>query len=129
MSNLAAMFGGGAGLGGLAAGVPPVQDPETAYASQLTQLQARELRIPCPALSMTIMLLASSWIDVLAHITCHVIQDIGSIATHCVFSACLIFHEHHYNACTSVYLNPRIPEHQRSMSVPLSGTYVRLQTP
>lgn len=42
MSNLAAMFGGGAGLGGLAAGAPPVQDPETAYASQLTQLQAGE---------------------------------------------------------------------------------------
>ena len=46
MSSLAAMFGGGGGgglggggLGGVAGGVPPVADPETAYASQLTQLQ------------------------------------------------------------------------------------------
>lgn len=50
MSNLAAMFGGGGGLGGLAAGAPPVQDPETAYASQLTQLQAGDLLTPCSAL-------------------------------------------------------------------------------
>ena len=40
-SNLAAMFGAGGGLGELPGGVPPVQDPETAYASELTQLQAR----------------------------------------------------------------------------------------
>lgn len=46
MSSLAAMFGGGGGgglggggLGGLGGGVPPVADAETAYASQLTQLQ------------------------------------------------------------------------------------------
>lgn len=41
MSNLAAMFGAGEALGEFAGGTPPVQDPETAYASQLTQLQAR----------------------------------------------------------------------------------------
>lgn len=44
MSSLAAMFGGGGdagGFGGLGGGAPPVEDPETAYASQLTQLQAR----------------------------------------------------------------------------------------
>ena len=43
MSSLAAMFGGGGeagGFGGLGGGAPPVEDPETAYASQLTQLQA-----------------------------------------------------------------------------------------
>lgn len=46
MSNLAAMFGAGEALGEFAAGgggVPPVQDPESAYASQLTQLQARSM--------------------------------------------------------------------------------------
>lgn len=44
MSSLAAMFGGGGeagGFGGLGGGAPPVEDPETAYASQLIQLQAR----------------------------------------------------------------------------------------
>ena len=40
MGGLAAMLGGGAGgFGGLGGGAPPVADPETAYASQLTQLQ------------------------------------------------------------------------------------------
>ena len=43
MSALAAMFGGAGGGGGFGAalggGAPPVADPETAYASQLTQLQ------------------------------------------------------------------------------------------
>lgn len=40
MGGLAALLGGGGGgFGGLGAGVPPVADPETAYASQLTQLQ------------------------------------------------------------------------------------------
>lgn len=46
MSSLAAMFGGSGeagGFGGLGGGAPPVEDPETAYASQLTQLQARLL--------------------------------------------------------------------------------------
>ena len=47
MSNLASMFGGGQALGefGGGSGVPPVQDPESAYASQLTQLQARSIFI------------------------------------------------------------------------------------
>ena len=51
MSNLAAMFGGGGGaggFGGLGGGVPPVEDPEAAYASQLTQLQARLMITLCP---------------------------------------------------------------------------------
>ena len=44
MAGLAALLGGGGGggfggLGGGGGGVPPVADPETAYASQLTQLQ------------------------------------------------------------------------------------------
>ncbi len=41
MSGLAALLGGGGGggFGGGGGGVPPVADPETAYASQLTQLQ------------------------------------------------------------------------------------------
>lgn len=51
MSNLASMFGAGQALGefgggGGGGGVPPVQDPETAYASQLTQLQARLVLTP-----------------------------------------------------------------------------------
>lgn len=40
MGGLAALLGGGGGgFGGLGGGVPPVADPETTYASQLTQLQ------------------------------------------------------------------------------------------
>ncbi len=43
MAGLAALLGGGGGggggFGGMGGGVPPVADPETAYASQLTQLQ------------------------------------------------------------------------------------------
>ena len=40
--GLAALLGGGGGggaFGGFGSGVPPVADPETTYASQLTQLQ------------------------------------------------------------------------------------------
>ena len=40
MGGLAALLGGGGGgFSGLGGGVPPVADPETTYASQLTQLQ------------------------------------------------------------------------------------------
>lgn len=43
MGGLAALLGGGGGgaFGGFGSGVPPVADPETTYASQLTQLQVR----------------------------------------------------------------------------------------
>ena len=46
MNALASLFGGGAGgggFGGMGSGVPPVADPETTYASQLTQLQVKGL--------------------------------------------------------------------------------------
>ena len=121
MSNLAAMFGGGAGLGGLPAGVPPVQDPETAYASQLTQLQAGIAH--AMSCTVTVMLLASCWIIVLAYVSCHVIPDTELMTTHCVFSAFLFFMSitvMHVHLCTQTQEYPNVKD---LSGLPLPGTY------